>query len=51
MEIDNIKSKYTKKLNSRIKKYFDIILASFIEFYGKKYEQTIINRFNDIAFL
>lgn len=51
MEIDRIKNEYTKKMNDRIKKYSGIILESFIEFYGKKNEKNIIDRFQNIDFL
>lgn len=51
IEIKKIKTDYTKKNNDKIKKYKDLILESFIEFYGEEYRNIIINRFNDISFL
>lgn len=51
MEIENIKAEYTQKMNNRIKKYFDIILECFIEFYGSEFEKDISERFYDIDFL
>lgn len=51
MEIDNIKKEYTKKNNDKIQKYKNVILDSFIEFYGEEYRTTITDRFNDISFL
>lgn len=51
MEIDNIKKEYTKKINDKIQKYKNVILDSFIEFYGEEYRTTITDRFNDISFL
>ena len=51
MEIERIKKEYTKKINDSIKKYKNIILESFVEFYGDEYRTIITNRFNDIIFL
>ena len=51
MEIERIKKEYTKKINDNIKKYKNIILDCFIEFYGDRYRTIITNRFNDIIFL
>ena len=51
MEINNIKKNYTEKITNRIEKYKDLILESFIEFYGEDYRNIITTRFNDITFL
>lgn len=51
MEVDKIKKEYAKKITDRITTYKDLILESFIEFYGEEYRNVIITRFNDISFL
>lgn len=51
MEINDIKKEYTKKINGRFKKNKNIILDSFIEFYGEEYRSIITDRLNDISFL
>lgn len=51
MEVDKIKKEYAKKITDRITTYKDLILESFIEFYGQKYRKVITTRFNDISFL
>lgn len=51
MEVDKIKKEYAKKITDRITTYKDLILESFIEFYGEEYRNVITTRFNDISFL
>lgn len=51
MEVDKIKEEYAKKITDRITTYKDLILESFIEFYGEDYRDIITTRFNDISFL
>ncbi len=51
IEIDNIKKEYTEKITNRITDHKDLILESFIEFYGENYRNIITTRFNDISFL
>ena len=51
MEVDKIKKEYAKKITDRITTYKDLILESFVEFYGEEYRNIINTRFNDISFL
>ena len=51
MEVDKIKKEYEKKITDRITTYKDLILESFVEFYGEEYRNVITTRFNDISFL
>lgn len=51
MEVYKIKKEYAIKITDKITIYKDIILESFIEFYGEDYRDIIITRFNDISFL
>ena len=51
MKVDKIKKEYAKAITNRIMNYKDLILESFIEFYGEKYRNIITTRFNDISFL
>ena len=51
MKVDNIKKEYSKKITNKIVTYKDIILESFIEFYGDDYRSIITDRFDNISFL
>ena len=51
MEVDKIKKKKKKKITDRITTYKDLILESFVDFYGEDYRDIITTRFNDISFL
>lgn len=51
MKVDNIKKEYSKKITNKIATYKDIILESFIEFYGDDYRSIITDRFDNISFL
>ena len=51
MEVDKIKKEYAKKITDRITTYKDLVLESFVEFYGEEYRNVITTRFNDISFL
>ena len=37
MEVDKIKEEYSKKISDRITTYKDLVLESFVEFYGEGY--------------
>ena len=51
MEVDKITKEYAKKITNRIQTYKELIIESFVEFYGENYKKIIIDRFNDISFL
>ncbi len=51
MRIDTIKKDLTNIINQKIKDYSSIIIDSFVEFYGEKYRQIILDRFNNISYL
>lgn len=51
MKVDNVKKEYSKKITNKIVTYKDIILESFIEFYGENYRNIITARFDNISFL
>ena len=51
MEVDKIKEEYSKKISDRITTYKDLVLESFVEFYGEDYRDIITTRFNDISFI
>ena len=51
MEVDKIKEEYSKKISDRITTYKDLVLESFVQFYGEDYRDIITTRFNDISFL
>lgn len=51
MEVERIQKEYAKKITNRIQTYKELIIESFIEFYGEKYRKVITDRFNDISFL
>jgi len=51
LNIEQIKKEYTEKINDRIKKYSNLIIDSFVEYYGEEYRKIITERFNNISFL
>lgn len=51
MDVDKIKKEYAKQITDRITTYKDLVLKSFVEFYGENYRDIIAKRFNDISFL
>lgn len=51
MSIDTIKKDLTNIINKKIKDYSSIIIDSFVEFYGEKYRQIILDRFNNTSYL
>lgn len=50
MEVDKIKKECAIKITDRITTYKNLILESFVKFYGEGYRDIITTRFNDISF-
>ena len=40
MEVEKIKKEYAKRITDRITTYKDLILESFIDFYGEDYRES-----------
>lgn len=51
IEINRIKTEYAKKITDNIMKHKELIIESFVEFYGEDHKTIITTRFNDISFL
>jgi hypothetical protein len=51
ININKIKTEYAKNITDNIIKNKNLIIESFVEFYGENYRIVITNRFYDISFL
>ena len=46
-----LKKKYEKLYNDTIEENKDILIESFVEYYGEQHRDEIISRFNEIVFV
>lgn len=50
-DYQNLKKKYERLYNETLEKNKEILIESFIEYYGEKHRDEIISRFNEIVFI